>query len=151
MIRIIRKLLKRQNGFTVIESILAVAIAGIIGAAAVASTANVMQGTGLSNNFNTAINNLRTAADWMSRDIQMAQPISNLEAHTTASNLPLSLIWYDANQARDKYEIIYCMSGTDLERTVKKNDDGIALYRPGQTCHLPILYCEQYFKGNHIY
>jgi prepilin-type N-terminal cleavage/methylation domain-containing protein len=66
--------MRNQRGFTLVELLVAIAITGIIGSTAAMSVQQVIMGTTLSNDKNTAINNVRNAGYWISRDVQMAQP-----------------------------------------------------------------------------
>ena len=73
---ILRKLAKNQKGFTLVELLVAIAIAGIIGAAATMAVHQVITIPIISNNQNTAINNVRNATHWISRDAQSANSTS---------------------------------------------------------------------------
>ncbi|MBN1366562.1 MAG: type II secretion system protein [Dehalococcoidales bacterium] len=110
-------------GFTTIELVIVLAIVGILGTAVVMSITQVFQGSLFSNNHNTAMNNVRNAGEWMSRDVLMADASHTLYAPTL---WPLELIWYDQNVTRDKYYYKYELggdTGTDLIRTFKFNGD----------------------------
>jgi len=73
----LKRLERAQKGFTLVELMIAVAITGIIGAAATMSLHQVITGTTLSNDRNTAINQVRNACHWISRDTQMAQTVND--------------------------------------------------------------------------
>jgi prepilin-type N-terminal cleavage/methylation domain-containing protein len=64
---------RNQKGFTLVELIIVVALAGIIVVAATTTFHQVLLGTTLSNDRNSAVNQLRNAVHWISRDAQMAQ------------------------------------------------------------------------------
>ena len=65
-----------QKGFTLIEMLIAVAIAGIIGAAATMAVHQVITIPTISNDHNIAINQVRNAVHWISRDAVAAQTVN---------------------------------------------------------------------------
>ena len=71
---IIRKLGKSQRGFTLIELIIALSIASAIGVAATMTAHNLITIPIMSNDSNTAINQVRNAVNWINRDVQGAAP-----------------------------------------------------------------------------
>lgn len=73
----LKRLNRSQKGFTLVELVIAIALAGIIGAAITVSTHQVITGTTLSNDRNTAVNQVRNACHWISRDVQMAQTVDD--------------------------------------------------------------------------
>ena len=64
-----------QKGFTLLELLIVIALIGFISVAAAMSIHQVLTGTILSNDTNTAINQVRNAGHWISRDAQMAQTV----------------------------------------------------------------------------
>jgi len=73
----LKKLKGKQRGFTMIELLVIIALTGIIGTAATMSIHQILTGTALSNNQNTAINQVRNAGHWISRDAQMANNVTD--------------------------------------------------------------------------
>jgi len=67
------KLIKNQKGFTLIELLIAIALTGIISTAAGMSIHQVITGTALSHDLNTAVNQVRNAGYWIEHDVLMAQ------------------------------------------------------------------------------
>lgn len=79
-----------QSGFTLIDLLIFIAVGGILGAAIVMSTTQLFQGSGYSNNYNKAMNNVRNAGEWISRDGRMAETVNM--APTVGF---LELTWHD--------------------------------------------------------
>ncbi len=129
-----RKLIKKQEGFTFIELIIALAITGIISAAAATGIHQVILGTALSNNYNTAINHVRDAGYWISRDALMAQNVAaeNLTAPKVLILDWIGLEWKEessGNTCLNIYHVEYYHGDNELERyqkitTHKYNTDG---------------------------
>lgn len=82
---------KNQRGFTLIELLVIIGLTGIIGAAATMSIHQIFTGTALSNDQNTAINQVRNAGHWISRDVQMAQSVD----HNPGDPKFFELTWTD--------------------------------------------------------
>jgi len=72
----LRRLKRNQKGFTLIELLLVIALTGIIGTAAAMSIHQILTGTVLSNDQNTAINQVQNANHWLNLDVQSATPSS---------------------------------------------------------------------------
>lgn len=118
------KLIKNQKGFTLIELIIAIALTGIIAAAATMSIDQVITSTALGNNYNTAINQVRNAGYWVSRDALMAQSIvaENLTAPKVLVLDWVGLEWKEessGNECHNIYHVEYHYDGNELERYQK--------------------------------
>lgn len=87
-----------EQGFTLIELVVATAIMAIIGVAAAMAIFQVSSGTKHNNSHITAVRQVHNAGYWISRDTQMAQ-------NTIADNLTppnfLILNWTEWDQAND--------------------------------------------------
>ena len=70
-----------ENGFTIIELVVALAIIALIGSAATMTTFQVIKGTERSNNHMTAVRQVQNAGYWISHDTQIAESaiVDNLE------------------------------------------------------------------------
>ena len=130
----LKKLRENQHGFTLVELIIVIALIGIISAAATMAIHQVLTGTTLSNDLNTAVNQVRNAGHWISRDTQMAQTVEDNPADPKI----LELTWEDWEGS--PHTVYYTLQHGKLER----NYDGyqqvlIAQYiKPkgeGTDCH----------------
>jgi len=136
---ILKKLRESQEGFTLIELLLVLALTGIISTAAAMSIHQVIAGTALSNDQNTAINQVRNAGHWISRDALMAQYIyvdSDPEAF-------LTLKWtkYSYNGGDDEYHtIVY---------SLQDMSDGIGELK--RTHYVGTSVTTEQFIADHIY
>jgi prepilin-type N-terminal cleavage/methylation domain-containing protein len=87
----LKELKRNQKGFTLIELLVAIALTAIVGLAATIAIHQIVTGTALSNNKITAINQVRTAAYWINRDVEMTQKI--VCNNNTTSPEFISLKW----------------------------------------------------------
>ena len=87
----LKRLSRSQKGFTLVELMIVIALTGIISTAAAMSIHQVLTGTALSNDLNTAINQVRNAGYWISRDAQMAQSVD----HNPGDPKFFELTWTD--------------------------------------------------------
>ncbi len=113
-----------QKGFTLIELIITIAIAGIIGGAATLAVHQVITIPTISNDHNIAINQVRNAVHWISRDVQGADPDST----STSPFLSLALVdWESASETWTTHNITYSledMTGTELKELWRDYDNG---------------------------
>lgn len=105
---ILKKVGRNQRGFTLIELLIAIALTGIIGAAAGMSIHQVIIGTALSNDLNNAINNVQLAGYLVNRDALQAQEVMLDDPDTSAITEFLTLSWTDWD-SNDKYRIAYTL------------------------------------------
>ena len=133
------KLIKNQKGFTLIELLIVIALTGIISAATAMSIQQVVTGTALSNDQNTAINQVRNAVHWISRDVQMAKTINDSPEPPKF----LDLTWESWNGSQS-YNVTYeLLDSPDGLKVLQRNYDGqqmlVAQYiKPegaGTDCH----------------
>lgn len=100
---------RNQRGFTLIELLVAIALTGIIGTTAAMAIHQVLIGTALSNDQNTAINQIRNAGYWISRDALMAQSVNA----SGESGFPLTLNRTDLDG--HTHQVVYTLEDTPGE------------------------------------
>lgn len=117
----IKRIFRKQQGFTAVEVLIGIAIIGIIGSAIATSVAQTITGSNTSNNQMTAINNVRNAIDWITRDAQMARVKESVIGSGALGASPdeIKLIWYEyypTYPTKKWYRVIYTINGTELYR-----------------------------------
>lgn len=95
ILRNIRLFSKDQRGFTLVEMLASLAIAGLIGLGATMANAQVMNQTARNNDYTTASRHTLNALHWISRDTQMAQTIDGVAGFPATSNLTLTWTEWD--------------------------------------------------------
>jgi prepilin-type N-terminal cleavage/methylation domain-containing protein len=83
---------KNQRGFTLMEVLIALALAGIIATAATMTTFQVINGSSRTSNQMTAVKQVQNAGCWVSWDVQMAQTVEPA-ASPDPDGFPLYLKW----------------------------------------------------------
>ena len=96
-----KKLNRGQQGFTLIEMLVAIALTSIIGTAAIMAIHQVLIGTVLSNDQNTVINQVRNAGYWIEHDALVAQSVNA----SGESEFSLTLTWTDWDD--DTHQVVY--------------------------------------------
>ena len=81
---------KNQMGFTLIEMIIVLAIAGVVTGGTTMTIFQVLDGSSRTSNHMTAVRQVQNAGYWVSRDAQMAQIVTT---DPGASGFPLTLAW----------------------------------------------------------
>jgi len=103
--------IQSQRGFTLIELIAALAIAGLIGLGAAMVTAQVFNQSARNSDYTTASRHTMNAIYWISRDAQMSQTI----APDGASGFPLTLSWTQWDNS--EHQVIYSIADDRLTRS----------------------------------
>jgi len=105
---------KDQQGVTLIELIIVLAITSLIGVAIVTLLGQVLTLNVATSNHMNVVKQVENALHYLNRDIQMASPFqSQLPASDT---FPLTLIWTDY-QSNNQHIVTYAISGGNLRRS----------------------------------
>ena len=123
------KLHKSQRGFTLIELLIALAIAGAIGVAVTMTAQHMITIPSMSNDSNTAINQVRNAVNWINKDVQGADPLTVNDAPDAPGFFIISLQeWDPVTENWSAYKnITYSledMAGTELMELWRDYDNG---------------------------
>jgi type II secretory pathway pseudopilin PulG len=118
----LRLINKNQNGFTGLEMVVTIFIAGIIAAASIMATLQVIRGSSQSKNNVTAVTHVQSVGFWLSRDIQMSQYDPDLGA---SDGFPLTLTWIDYGLSGDIHDVVYTVDGSDLKRGYSINNNPV--------------------------
>lgn len=104
-----------QVGFTVIETLIAIAISGVLGSGIVATISQIYNENNRATRNMQAVLNVETAGYWVSRDALMAQNI-------TSSSFPITMIWHDWDG--NTYQVTYTLTDGKLQRGLSINGGG---------------------------
>ena len=116
-----KKLKKGERGFSLVELVIVVALAGLVGAAITATAFQVFTfSTRLSNQM-TAVRQVQQAGFWVSPDVMMSEP-GKINVNPGGGKF-LVLGWTDGNGS--EHEVTYIITvGNKLQRTHKITPDG---------------------------
>ena len=107
-----QKLHNRQAGFSLLEVVLALAIAGIIAAGVMTTLSQVFVVNAASGSRMAAVKQVEYAVDRMRTDVQMAQTF----IPGPDSGIPLVLSWKEWDGS--EIEVTYYLTGNDLKRGI---------------------------------
>jgi prepilin-type N-terminal cleavage/methylation domain-containing protein len=119
----LRKVIKKQDGFTLIELVMALTISAVISGTITATIFQVITGSGRTNNHMVAIRNAQEAGFEISRDAQQArrvEPAAEAVDNPDGTRFPLVLTWTDWEGVLNT--VTYKIEDTELQR--KYNDGG---------------------------
>ena len=97
---------KNQMGFTLIEMIIVLAIAGIVIGATTMVIFQVINGSSHTSNHMTAVRQVQSAGYWVSRDTQMAKTVEPA-LDPDPDGFPLTLTWTD--RYGDDHQVVYTL------------------------------------------
>jgi type II secretory pathway component PulJ len=106
---------KKQQGYSVLEIVISLALIGILGVGITGFTIQTFTYSMTSENRMKAMMQVDNAGYWVSRDVQMSANITLGEY----AGFPLELIWTDTDQ--NEYQVSYTLNGSEIKRSVAKN------------------------------
>lgn len=111
-LRKVRSILRQQCGFSLIETIAALAIIGLIGAGSAVTTVQMLTQGEHNSECTAASRNAMNAVYWISRDAQMSQTVT---PDGGDSGFPLTLSWTDWDS--NVYQVVYSIEDGKLKRS----------------------------------
>lgn len=111
MVLRLRTVHRKQRGFTLIETLAAAAIVGLVGAGAAGVVFQVLNVNAISDHHLYSVKQVESALHWMSRDVQMAQSVQP----GPDAGFPLVLSWVDWDNAG--HQVTYSLDNSRLVRS----------------------------------
>ena len=110
---------RRENGFTLIEVMIAVAILGVIMPVMAMTIISLLTSHQQANDHNIVLHEVQNAGYWISRDVQMAENVTL----NGPSGFPLNLdIPVDRDESND-LSVDYLFDGNKLKRQVYNSSE----------------------------
>lgn len=116
LIKVLKKLLNGQRGFTLVEVLVALGIMSAIGSVLVGTLHQMSNFTSRGNAQVSVSADLRTAFHWMAEDMKMANTTDLVDGAPAVSTVTLN--WTNQYEgASTPHSANYCLVGTELRRT----------------------------------
>ena len=115
MKRIVFAVIKRQQGYTLIEMIASLALTGILATGVTAFVLQTVTESARCNNHMQATIQVENVGYWVSRDVQMSANITLGEN----AGFPMQLDWVDINQ--NEYQVTYTEADGRITRSLVEN------------------------------
>ncbi|MBI2852676.1 MAG: prepilin-type N-terminal cleavage/methylation domain-containing protein [Chloroflexi bacterium] len=112
--------MKSKAGFTLLETVVALAIVAMIALGATATTGHTLRVTKLNKEWSTVVRQTQNAGYWVSHDALMATTIMVYDP-PNASNETIIMKWSDWENG-DLYTATYFLTGSKLERRYRITD-----------------------------
>ena len=106
----------RQEGITLIELLVALALGAMIALAVAIGIHQILTGTTQTTNHNNAINEVRTAEHWISRDARMAKPGNVTDSAVAAGSTLLQIVLWVNADGTNRSTITYTLQDGTLQR-----------------------------------
>jgi prepilin-type N-terminal cleavage/methylation domain-containing protein len=126
MMQRLRKIIKKQAGFTLIELMIALAITGIITGASTMIVFQVFDGEARSNNHMDVISRVQNVGCQVSRDAGMAQSMA-WAGEGDDDGFPLTLTWTEWEN-NDTHQVVYTIEDNKLKRVHTINGNPAETY-----------------------
>lgn len=136
-------IIKNQRGVTLIELLIAIAIAGVITASITMALFQVYAGNARSSNHMTAVKQVQNAGYWITRDTLMAQ---NVLLATDADGFPLTLTWVEWDTTT--HEVTYDLVDSEFKRTEDASEMRVAQYINTDPTKTKLEYIDANGDGN---
>lgn len=127
MFKRLRLINKNQTGITLLELLLAVAIAVIVTSTTVMVVFQVFDGEARSSNHVDAISRVQNAGCQVSYDAGMAQSWNNEDDPATSELELLTMTWTEW-ESNDVYKVAYSVADNELQRKIYINEGLDATY-----------------------
>jgi type II secretory pathway component PulJ len=107
----------KQNGYGLIETVIGLALTGILSTGITAFAVQTFTESVRSNNHMKALMQVENAGYWVSRDVQMSENLT-LGEH---AGFPLQLLWNDADG--NEYQVTFTLTDGQIKRTIIENEE----------------------------
>ena len=105
---------KNQQGFTLIEVLVAMVVTGLITGGVTMAIFQVFAGNARTSNHMTAVRQVQNAGYWISHDTQMAQHVVADDDLGTPVRELVTLAWTE--WAGDEHQVVYVLADNKLQR-----------------------------------
>jgi prepilin-type N-terminal cleavage/methylation domain-containing protein len=129
----IARVVAGQRGFTLIEILVVMAVGSMMMMGLVIATFQAFGSTKANRTEITALDNVRSAAYWITQDIKKAGATNLTDGGPAANSLNLTwTLWYDVNgnliPGGENHSVAYALSGTELRRNLDGSVRPVAKY-----------------------
>ncbi len=137
MLRKLKVIINKQKGFTLIEMIVVIAIAGLIFSAAAGTISQMFIINAQNTACMTVVKQVESAIHWVSRDMQMAQTVKTDDPDPATV---LTLTWVEWNIPKNQVQVTYTLNNGDLRRNHSVSGQTIVAHHIESTLVAPKPY-----------